>query len=25
MTAVLPAAQEGLLAELDAEIFPDQR
>lgn len=24
MTAVLPAAQEGLLAELDAEIFPDQ-
>ena len=25
MTAVLPAAQEGLLAQLDAEIFPDQR
>ena len=24
MTAVLPAAQEGMLAELDAEIFPDQ-
>ena len=24
MTAELPAAQEGLLAELDAEIFPDQ-
>ena len=24
MTAVLPAAQEGLLAELDAETFPDQ-
>jgi hypothetical protein len=25
MTAVLPAEQEGLLAALDAEIFPDQR
>jgi len=24
MTAVLPAGQEGLLAALDAEIFPDQ-
>jgi hypothetical protein len=25
LTAVLPAEQEGLLAALDAEIFPDQR
>ena len=25
MTTVLPAEQEGLLTELDAEIFPDQR
>ena len=25
MTAVLPAAQEGLLAALDAEIFPEPR